>query len=479
MKKALQIGTLVASGKPALLPLDIVTHTAAFIGVRGAGKTVAATVLAEEMCEAGLPWVAFDPTPGGVWWGLRCEPDGSPGGYPVLVIGGKHGDLPFHKERAADLAEAIVRKNVCCVIDVSRESKTTWRAFVAAFCERLLNLDEPATPRHLFLEEAPEFVPQRPTGPEQKASRAAVDRAVRLGRNAGYGVTLLSQRVATIDKDVLTQCETLLAMRSIGEPDRRAAKTWIAECVSPTPNDPEVERFLGSLPELASGEGWLWSPEYLKVFERITVRKRKTYHPGATRTVGDTPPTQVQLSNVQEFVEEFREVLAKSDPKVPRGDRRPGGPLAGEEKIWGPSKATLAANAASERAERAEGEAASLRGQNADLHRQLGAAKATITALRQALEPQYKALQRLFAELDGATVGDVIDRTPFEAWFPKLRGGARRILEVLLAHNGELSVRQLLVLCQRRDGGGWRVDIGQLRSCGLVDKGDPVRLRVP
>jgi hypothetical protein len=63
---------------------------------------------------------------------------------------------------------------------------------------------------------------------------------------------------------VLTQCETLLAMRSIGEPDRRAARVWIAECVSPKPDDPEVERFRGSLPDLPDGEGWVWSPQWLK-----------------------------------------------------------------------------------------------------------------------------------------------------------------------------------------------------------------------
>src|SRR2546421_12533883 len=87
VKRALTIGT--AGGKPFSLPLDIVARTQAIVAIRGAGKTVAATVLAEEMCEAGLPWIAFDPV--GVWWGLRVNPDGAPGGYPVLVVGGQHG----------------------------------------------------------------------------------------------------------------------------------------------------------------------------------------------------------------------------------------------------------------------------------------------------------------------------------------------------------------------------------------------------
>src|SRR6266571_4002105 len=102
MKRVLNIGT--ADGKPFTLPPDFVTRTLAIVAIRGGGKTVAATVLAEEMCEAGLPWIAFDPTPGGVWWGLRCNPDGTPGGYQVVVIGGKHADLPFDRAHAGKLA---------------------------------------------------------------------------------------------------------------------------------------------------------------------------------------------------------------------------------------------------------------------------------------------------------------------------------------------------------------------------------------
>jgi hypothetical protein len=127
-----------------------------------------------------------------------------------------------------------------------------------------------------------------------------------------------------------------------------------------------------------------------------------------------------------------------------------------------------------------EADAARLRGQVAELHRKLGMATGTITSLRQTLEPQYKAFQRLFADLeDHAAADGGFDRAPFEAWMPKLRKGGRAILETLLDRGPELSIRQLMVLTQRRDGGGWRADIGQLRSVGLVEPGDPVKLRVP
>src|SRR5579871_2026559 len=302
MKHTLEIGQLM-NGKPFTLPLDLVTRTLAIIAIRGWGKTVAATVIAEEMCEAGLPWVAIDPV--GVWWGLRANPDGAAGGYPVVILGGERADLPLEKSSGAKVADAVLQEDVSCVIDMSSESKTTVRHFVAEFCDRLMDL-RPQTPRHIFIEEAPELVPQRPMG-EQKRSLAAVDRLIRLGRNRGYGATLISQRTATIQKDVLTQCESLLAGRSIGKPDRDAMQGWIAEVVGvPSPTD--AGKFVHSLANLESGIGWFWSPQWLGLFEQILIRPRKSYHPGATRSVGQAVK-QVRLSNVQEFVERFGAIL--------------------------------------------------------------------------------------------------------------------------------------------------------------------------
>ena len=59
------------------LPLEAVTETFALLAVRGAGKTNAARVMAEEMFAAKLPFVAVDPV--GSWYGLRAGRDGGPG----------------------------------------------------------------------------------------------------------------------------------------------------------------------------------------------------------------------------------------------------------------------------------------------------------------------------------------------------------------------------------------------------------------
>jgi len=82
---------LAQNGKPFGIPRDAVIETFAVMGVRGAGKTTAAAVLAEEMCKAGLPWICLDPV--GVWWGMRANAAGKPGARRMLELLIEHGEL--------------------------------------------------------------------------------------------------------------------------------------------------------------------------------------------------------------------------------------------------------------------------------------------------------------------------------------------------------------------------------------------------
>ncbi len=460
MKKVLEIGTVGNFG-PFTLPLDFVTRTLAVIGIRGAGKTVAATVIAEEFCEAGLPWIAIDPV--SVWWGLRANPDGTPGGYPVVILGGEHGDLPIEKHMGRDIADAILQQNIPCIIDLSGESKTTWRFFVTEFCDRLMEL-RPAVPRHVFIEEAPELVPQRPMG-EQKRSLAAVDRLIRLGRNWGYGATLISQRFATINKDVLTQCESLLALRSIGKPDRKAVCDWIAECVGVSESEKRAEEFLGSLTTLQDGVGWFWSPQWLNRFCQVRIRGRKTYHPGETRKVGQVPK-QVALSDVREFVGKFREILGKA---VTRN-------FATTESHLKPTEPDGLKELAVLREENV-----ALKRELSEVRKELVDSKGRLRAVCDLLEPQYKIMRMIFGTLPAAGLNSStsIDASVYEPWKQKLGAGPAKIIDALIQRGGALTRIQIRTLCgmARRTFQNY---LARINANGLIEKdGDLIRLRVP
>jgi hypothetical protein len=319
----------------------------------------------------------------------------------------------------------------------------------------------PSVPRHIFIEEAPEFVPQRPLG-EQKRSLAAVDRLVRLGRNRGYGATLISQRFATIQKDVLTQCENLLALRSIGRPDRRAVKEWIAECVGKSESEEKADVFLDTLTSLADGVGWFWSPQWLNEFFQVRIRQRKTYHPGETRHVGQAPK-QVALSDVREFVRKFREVLDE-DVRTKDEEAKPGRVLF----------------------HRTDNEVKMLREENAKLREsvvtmqhELNETRSRVDAIRKQLEPEFRSMQRLFGDLAADDSNPTIDASVYEPWKQRLGVGPGKIIDALIQRDGALTRIQIRTLCgmARRTFQNY---LARLNANGLIEKdGDLIRLRVP
>lgn len=112
-----------------VLPEELVTETVAILGKRGSGKTTAARVLAEGLLAVDLPVTIFDPT--GVWWGLRTSADGAADGYPVVIFGGDHGDVPLEETAGSVIAGVIVAHRLSAVLDLSQLSKTGARRFMA------------------------------------------------------------------------------------------------------------------------------------------------------------------------------------------------------------------------------------------------------------------------------------------------------------------------------------------------------------
>lgn len=116
MKRAspgLHIGT--QDGEAFHLPAAIVTQTTAILGIRGSGKTNTAVVIAEELLELGHQVVIIDPLD--VWWGLKSSQTGLNEGYPVVVLGGHHADLPLSHDngrarRRRGANETIDRRSI-------------------------------------------------------------------------------------------------------------------------------------------------------------------------------------------------------------------------------------------------------------------------------------------------------------------------------------------------------------------------------
>jgi len=295
------------------LPFDSVNWVFAFLAKRGAGKTYNACVLAEEMLKVNVPIVVIDGM--GVWWGLRVAadkegtPDYSRPGLPVVVFGGEHADLPLIPEKAAAIAKAIVESNISAVIDLSQFSKYRSYKVVADFLNELYRINK--GDRHVFIEETDMWAPQH-TFPEGRECQGAVDNFVRRGGNKNLGCTLISQRSAVVNKDILTQSDCLVVLRTLGPQDKKAVLAWVE---SATDEDrTKINKWYESLKTLENGEAWVWHPEAPFIYKRVMFRQRETVH--ATRKFLKTKQAkQIKLMDVNEFVDKFRSFF-EPKPKV-------------------------------------------------------------------------------------------------------------------------------------------------------------------
>lgn len=287
------------------IPLNAATKTFAILAKRGAGKSYTGAVMAEEFAKNNIPFVVFDPID--VWWGLRLDKDGKSKGLPVVVFGVENADVQLHRDMGRQIAQAIVKENVSCIISTFGMPKVAQRHLIAEFADELLQINN--TPRHVFVEEAHEFVPQRVNGGIGKCF-AAVEALVVMGRNRSIGVTLINQRAATVNKDVLTQIDTLLAFRNIAPQDRKALREWVEYHAA----DGDFEQFMDSLPSLPTGEGWIWSPEFLGVFERIKIRTRRTFHPDREKMGAKFDMPKLDTVDIQGFISKFSESVKEKKP---------------------------------------------------------------------------------------------------------------------------------------------------------------------
>ncbi len=289
------------------LPREVVTQTFGILAVRGAGKTNTAAVLAEQMYEAGLPFVVVDPV--GSWWGLRSWADGKPG-LSLAIFGGRHGDVPLERSAGHLLADLAVDERLSFVLDISEFSEADKTRFLIDFAERLYRRNE--APLHLFLEEADDYAPQRPFREQARLLRAW-ENVVRRGRARGLGITMITQRSAALNKNVLTQIETLVVLRTTSPQDRKAIQAWVEY-------HGQSRELIESLPGLQDGEAWVWSPSWLKTLKRVRMNRRQTFDSGATPKgpARARPPAtlaDVDLGAIQARMKETIERAKKEDPR--------------------------------------------------------------------------------------------------------------------------------------------------------------------
>lgn len=265
-------------------------------------NTYTGTLIAEQLFDAGIPFFAFDPI--GRWRFLKVPgKDGK--GFPIVVAGGTTPDLPLTPENAPELVRAAMRSNVSMVIDLYSIglSKAAWRAIVRNSIDTILYEGDGHGQRHVFLEEAAEFIPQHV---RDGNTYAAVEKLARMGGNVGVGVTLINQRAEEVNKAVLELCDNLLLHRQRGKNSLLSLRKWLeAGNVNPP------KEITDTLADLPTGQCWAWFKDVGKP-KLIKIARKRSFDPdrramAANRAGGKGPPASIDVST---FVARMKAALA-------------------------------------------------------------------------------------------------------------------------------------------------------------------------
>jgi len=299
----------IASGLS--IPVEYVTATSAIVAIKRSGKTYTGSVLAEEMLKIGVQVVVVDPT--GAWWGLRAGKDKEHHGFPVVIFGGEHADIPISETSGTVVATAIIQHRMNAVVDLSSMSESEQLRFATEFLATVYQKNR--EPMHLFIDEADALAPQKPMGTAAHRCLKAMNDIVRRGGIKGIGTTLITQRTAVINKDVLTQAETLFVLRTVHKRDRETIEAW----VSAHDVQEKAGEMMGELAALPNGTCFVWSPDLMNVFKKVEVRERETFNSSATPKFGQRikPPKKLDAVEFAALKEQFAQTIERAKMENP------------------------------------------------------------------------------------------------------------------------------------------------------------------
>ena len=293
------------------IPDKALAQHIAVLGKTGSGKSYAIRGVVEQLLDEQARACVIDPT--GTWWGLKSSATGKSGGYPVVIFGGTHADLPLSAAHGEALAEAIGTSSTPAILDTSQMKVGERTRFFADFADALVRKNK--GPLHLVIDEAHLFAPQgKVNDPQSGAMLHAANNLVSLGRSRGLRIVLITQRPAKLHKDSLTQVETLVAMRLIAPQDRKAVEEWIKD----NADQEKGREIISSLATLKTGQAWVWSPE-LRVLERVTFQRIRTFDSSrAPDDAGDTKGPVLAPIDREAIAARLKTVAVEADANDPK-----------------------------------------------------------------------------------------------------------------------------------------------------------------
>lgn len=129
----------------------------------------------------------------------------------------------------------------------------------------------------------------------------------------------MTQRSAVLNKNVLTQAQMLVALRTIAPQDLAAMNAW----VDVHGTEEQKRTLMESLPSLPIGDAWFWSPGWPTtegIFQRVHVLPIETFDSGATPKAGEKRIEPKQAADVD--LDALKRQMAATIEKAKADDPR-------------------------------------------------------------------------------------------------------------------------------------------------------------
>ncbi len=295
-QRQIRVGETARGADLKLPVIEVLTGRGFATGKSGSGKSNTASVIAEELLEAGYPLLIVDTD--GEYYGLKEE-------YEMLHAGAdEECDIQIGPEHAEQMATIALEENVPVILDVSGYLDEDVADELLREVARNLFVKEKKLkkPFLLVVEEVHEYIPE---GGGVGETGNLLIKISKRGRKHGLGILGISQRPADVKKDFITQANWLVWHRLTWDNDTkvvgRIIDTEYAELVS----------------ELDDGQAFVQTDWTETDVRKVQFRRKRTFDAGATPGLDDFE--RPELKSVSDaLVGDLQEISERKDRKQDR-----------------------------------------------------------------------------------------------------------------------------------------------------------------